>query len=200
MSKSHLALLLLAACHTARPTGPDAPTPPSVTGHWLSACVAQPQADGSTLYATLDLTGGDPDRWSLAYTLHGDAACTAKLVTIAIRGSYQVTGPAAVPGAWDARFGFDDKTITPYAQPIADALTAAHCGDAAWQLGAAQSVYAGGCAAFGQYPQARCTADYDLLDVAGAALRFGNRPADNNMCTPDRRPTQLSPIELTAQR
>lgn len=174
--------------------------PPSVAGHWSSACVAQPQADGSTLYATLDLTGNGPDRWALTYTLHGDAGCTAKLAAIAIRGSYEVTGPAAVAGAWNARFGFDDKTITPYAQPIADALTAAHCGGSPWQLGVAQSVYAGGCTAFGQYPQAQCTADYDLLDVEGATLHFGNRPADNNMCTPDRRPMQLSAIALIEQR
>jgi len=171
-----------------------------VTGHWLSTCVAQPQADGSTLYATLDLTGTGSDRWALTYTLHDDAACTAKLVAITIRGSYEVAGPATVAGAWDARFGFDDKTITPYAQPIADALATAHCGDAPWQLGVAQSVYAGGCAAFGQYPQAQCTPDYDLLDVAGATLHFGNRPADNNMCTPDRRPAQLSSIALIEQR
>jgi hypothetical protein len=56
---------------------------------------------------------------------------------------------------------------------------------------------AAGCAAFGQYPAAQCPADFDLLDVDGGTLHFGNRPADNNMCTPDRRPTQLSTVGLT---
>ena len=194
-----LLLVLIAACHTD-PVAPDAQPVPSVAGHWLSACVPQPQADGSTLYATLELTGSDPDRWALAYTLHGDAACAAQLVTIAIHGGYELDEPSpVVPGARDARFAFDDKTITPYVQPIADALGAAHCGSAAWQLGVAQSVYAAGCATFGQYPQAQCSADYDLIDVEGATLHFGNRPADNNMCTPDRRPAELSPIGLTKQ-
>lgn len=197
--KTLLACVLLAACHSATPTAPDGPVAPSVTGHWRSACVAQPQADGSTLYATLDLTGTAPSAWALAYTLHGDAACGAKLVTIAIRGRYEVGEPSAIAGAWNARFGFDDKTITPFVQPIADALTAGHCGSAPWQIGAAQSVYAAGCAAFGQYAQPQCGADYDLLGIAGGALRFGNRPADNNLCTPDRRPAQLSALALEKQ-
>lgn len=48
-----------------------------------------------------------------ATTLHGDPACTTKLVVIAIRDSFQVSGPSAVTGAWEARFGCDDKTIPP---------------------------------------------------------------------------------------
>ena len=190
-------LLVASACNAQPPATPDAATPPSVTGHWASACFAAPQADGSTLYASLDLVGTDPDHWSIDYTLHGDAQCTAKLVTISIHGEYDVLEPSpTVSGAWDARFGFDDKTITPFAQPIADALGAAKCGTAPWQLGVAQSVYAGGCAAFGQNPQEKCSADYDLLSVQGTTLHFGNRPADNDMCTPDKRPTQLSSLAL----
>ena len=190
-------LLLAAACNGQPPSVPDAATPPSITGHWASACFASPQADGSTLYARIDLTGTSPDHWSLDYTLHGDAQCSAKLVTISIHGEYDVLEPSpAVSGAWDARFGFDDKTITPFVQPIADALGAAKCGTDPWQLGVAQSVYAGGCTAFGQYPQAQCSADYDLLSIEGTTLRFGNRPADNDMCTPEKRPTQLSSLAL----
>ena len=173
---------------------------PSVAGHWRSDCIPSPQADGSTLYAKLDLVGTGADRWALDYTLHGDAACTVELVTISIDGTYAVDKASkTVPDAWDARFAFDDKRITPHVQPLADALAGAHCGTGTWQVGVAQSVYAGGCAAFGQYPAAQCPADYDLLSVEGTQLRFGARPADNNMCTADKRPTALASISLTKQ-
>lgn len=197
--KTIAALLVLAACHASTLATPAPPAAPSLAGHWRSTCVPQPQADGSTLYATLDLTGSAPSAWALAYTLHGDAACAARLVTIAIRGRYEVGEPSAIAGAWTAPFGFDDKTITPFVQPIADALAAGHCGSAPWQLGAAQSVYAAGCAPFGQYAQPQCAADFDLLSVTGSALRFGDRPADNNLCTPARRPAQLSALTLEKQ-
>lgn len=173
---------------------------PSVTGKWTSACFPSPQADGSTLYGRIDLTGTDPDRWALDYTLHGDAACTSKVVQVSIHGQYDVIEPSpTVKDAWNARFGFDDKTITPFVQPVADALGAASCGTSPWQVGVAQSVYENGCAAFGQYPKSQCDADYDLLSIEGSTLHFGNRPADNNMCTPDKRPTQLSTVALTRQ-
>jgi len=173
---------------------------PSVAGHWRSECLPTPQANGSTLYATLDLVGTGTDRWALDYTLHGDAACSAALVTVSIDGTYSIDEPSkVVTDAWNARFGFDDKRITPRVQQLADALTAAHCGTAAWQVGAAQSVYTAGCAAFGQYPAAQCAADYDLVAVDGNSLRFGARPADNNLCNPDKRPTALASISLTKQ-
>ena len=142
------------------------------------------------------MVGTDPDHWALDYTLHGDAACTAKVVNVAIHGEYQVVEPSQIESTWNARFGFDDKTITPFVQPVADALGAASCGSGPWQVGVAQSVYDKGCAAFGQYPKAQCEADYDLLSVEGKTLHFGNRPANNDMCTADKRPTQLSTVSL----
>jgi hypothetical protein len=58
-----------------------------------------------------------------------------------------------------------------------------------------------GCPALGQYPVADCSQDYAIakLENGGDVLRFGTRPADNNMCTPDKRPTELSPVALTKQ-
>ena len=192
------AFAFLAACHAqVGPDVPDAQAAPNVTGHWTSACFPSPQADGSTLYGRIDLVGTDPNHWTLDYVLHGDAQCSAKVVTTSIHGEYEVIDPSTVvQGAWNARFGFDDKTITPFVQPVADALGAAKCGSAPWQVGVAQSVYAGGCAAFGQYPQAQCPADYDLVSTDGTTLHFGNRPTDNDMCTAEKRPTALSPLAL----
>lgn len=39
-----------------------------------------------------------------------------------------------------------------------------------------------------------CKQDYDLLSLDKAGkLYFGDRPADNDMCTPEKRPTKLTP-------
>jgi hypothetical protein len=48
---------------------------------------------------------------------------------------------------------------------------------------------AAGCAGLGQYPLSSCDRDYDLVSIDGDTLRFGERPADNNMCSEEKRPT-----------
>jgi hypothetical protein len=184
------ALAALMACAGQPTNGSDAP---SLAGRYQSACLPQPQADGTTQYARLDFDLS-PDTWTLDYQLHGDAACTARLVGVRIEGPYEVGGPA--PGLEDtfqARFGFAKKTITPYVDGLVGALAAMGCGSSAWQLGQPQDVLEAGCAAFGQYPVSRCAADYDLVKLDAEGLHFGARPADNDMCTPEKRPTRLNP-------
>jgi hypothetical protein len=135
-------------------------------------------------------------RWQLTYAVFGDAACTVRLVDVDIAGEYEIGASSpTVAGARDAVFHFDSKTITPRAQPLADALNGMDCGGG-FVVGTSHDVYEGGCAGFGQYPRATCSADHDLVWREGDHLRFGQRPADNNMCTPDRRPTALSPLVL----
>jgi hypothetical protein len=52
-------------------------------------------------------------------------------------------------------------------------------------------ISATGCAAW--RPVAFCGEDHDLLALTAEGLHFGVRPADNDMCVPDRRPTALLP-------
>ena len=70
------------------------------------------------------------------------------------------------------------------------------CGRSGFIAGEAADI-AGGCAGLGAYPVADCPSDYDVvrLDDTGS-LHFGARPQDNNMCTPDKRPTALG-VPLT---
>jgi hypothetical protein len=161
----------------------------------VSDCTPSPQADGSTQYFRLDfdLT---PTEWALDYVVHGDPACDVPLVTVHIEGPYALERPSdAVAGAWEARFGFTSKTIRPEVDGLRDFLNSLEgCGTADFETGVAQDVYASGCAGFGQYPQASCDADYDLVRLDGDSLFFGARPADNDMCTPEKRPTALSPV------
>lgn len=169
--------------------------PPSLAGDWSSACFDA----GDGTFARLDfaLTATD---WDLDYGVFGDGACRVPLVTVRIEGPYLLTGPSAsVQGAWEGQFSFDTKTITAHADPLVTALERAGCGSRPWAIDEAQSVAEEGCAAFGQYPVDACPADYDLVARDGDTLYFGVRPADNDMCTPERRPTELSPLALALQ-
>ena len=206
-----VALGLLAACGGSSSTmnpdltpdaaaEPDATAPdatPDITGAWVSECL--PAADGSYFVLDFDIA---QDSWDLDYVVYGDDACTTKLVTVHIDGPYELgDASAAVDGAYEGLFSFTNKTITPHADGLVDVLNGADpaCGAATWALDVTQSVYETGCAGFGQYPMADCTADYDLvyLDADADTLQFGARPADNDMCSAAERPTALNPALFT---
>lgn len=196
-----ISLASLTACSTAASSAPDATSggdasaPPALAGHWASDCTPSPQADGSTQYSVLDFDLTDT-RWDLDYVVHGDAACTAPLLTVHIAGPYALERPSAsVDGAWEARFAFDEKTLRPEVDALRDVLNGLDgCGAEDFVTGVASDVYATGCAPLGQYPRERCEADHDLVRVVGDTLFFGARPADNDMCTAERRPTALSTV------
>jgi hypothetical protein len=168
--------------------------PPDLAGRYVSACAPQPQADGSTSYFQLrfDLTA---TRWSIDYVVFGDEACATRVLTVNIEGPYALTAPSTVvDGAWEARFGFDQKTMTPHVPFMVDTLSSLDgCGTGTWTLDEPMDI-SGGCAAFGQQPVSQCSADYDLVMVDADGVRFGQRPADNNMCQPERRPAAISPL------
>jgi hypothetical protein len=55
-----------------------------------------------------------------------------------------------------------------------------------------QDVSENGCS--GWKPVKICGGDYDLLSLDEKGnLYFGNRPQDNDMCSPEKRPTSLTP-------
>ncbi|MFT3699289.1 MAG: hypothetical protein QM831_39440 [Kofleriaceae bacterium] len=178
-------LLVLAACHSnTAATTPDAAAV-SVAGHWKSDCT--PNGQGGAI--SLDFTN-TADHWSVAYVTYGDASCTTPVVTANIAGTYTIGAASSiVSGAYDAVFSFDTKTLTPNVQALADTLNGMGCGT--FTVGQPTDVYTNGCPGFGMYPKVTCTADYDLVSITGTTLRFGNRPADNNMCSADKRPTAL---------
>jgi hypothetical protein len=198
-----LSCLLLVACGGAAST--DAGTSstdtaggeaPALSGRWISPCT--PNDSGAF---TLDFTL-DADRWSVDYATFGDAACSAPFLTVHIAGPYEITGPSSVEGASEGRFAFDEKTVTAHAEGAVGFLAGlgeACGGPGTWELGVARDVGAAGCPALGQRAIADCPADYDLVSVTATELRFGARPADNDMCSPERRPTALSGLASIRQ-
>jgi len=160
------------------------PSPADLAGRWGSACVDP--GNGQAFRLLFDLT---ETTWSLAYEAFGDAVCTTPNLTVQIDGGYVLgDGSAVVAGAREGRFDFAKKTVTPHNAGAADFLAQA-CGRPGFVAGEAADI-AGGCAGLGAWPVTGCPSDHDivLLDDTGS-LHFGARPQDNNMCTPEKRPT-----------
>jgi hypothetical protein len=160
-----------------------------VTGHWKSDCLPGQNGQSSSLEFQIQAA-----TWKLDYVTFGDSACASPFVTAHLEGAYEIQGPSAkVSGANEARFGFTTKTVTPHGAAAVQYLTALPaCGSGSFSDGAPTDVLDKGCAGLGQYPGAQCPADFDLVAVQGDDLRFGARPADNDMCTADKRPASLA--------
>jgi len=133
--------------------------------------------------------------WALSFTLALDPGMRNPVFRFRTGGPYEVgRASAAVPGAFEAVFREPSKHVTLL---TADAGVAAGFGLAGCALvpGVEADISARGCAAW--RPVAVCAEDHDLLaELPGGGLGFGVRPRDNDMCTPDRRPTALLPAVL----
>ena len=164
---------------------PGSFTSKDLVGTWQGPCFPSPQGDGSFNQLTFKMTEGE---WNLAYGAFGDEACTAKFLTVDIQGPYTLGEPSeAGEGAREAEFGFATKTVTPHMEPAVAVVNGA-CGVETAKLGEALDL-AAGCAGLGAHPIADCGSDHDIVMVKGDTLHFGARPADNNMCSPDKRPS-----------
>lgn len=192
--------MLTAACGAGQDKDAFAPatSEASLAGHWVSpACESMPGQGGSTTYFTRDFTLSKTD-WALAFRLFGDAACTQKLATIDIGGGYRILADSTrVPGAREAVFSFGRRTVVAEAQGFADFLGTTSCGVKPWKVGVQQDLLATGCAELGARPVAQCASDNDVVKVEGDRLWFGQRPADNDMCTAEKRPQALGAAPVT---
>ena len=129
--------------------------------------------------------------WSLVFTHALDPEMRRPTFAFRTFGPYRIGAPSpAVPGAFEAVFLEDAKLVTLL---TADPAVIAAFGFAGCGLGTGVEVDISvrGCA--GWKPVAICREDHDLLAQSPAGLHFGVRPRDNDMCTPDRRPTALLP-------
>ena len=137
--------------------------------------------------------------WDLDYVAHGAAGCTSSFLTVNIQGEYSLEGESdAAEGAREAVFGFSTKTVTGHMEQALEVINGA-CGVTDTAVDVALDI-SGGCAGLGAYPIAECAADYDIVFLSGNTLQFGARPADNNMCSADKRPDSFfGGIEVNKQ-
>ncbi len=178
------------------PAATPAATKPNLVGAWESACVK----NGDTvLKLSFDIGSSD---WKLDYATFADAECRVPFLTVRIEGDYQVTAQSAQanPG-WEGRFGFTKKSAQAHMQAASDFLASPKgCGAGLFPIGAQVDVGKDGCAGLGQRPIASCEQDFDLVFQEGDRLAFGERPADNDLCTGDKRPTKKAGLELARKR
>lgn len=160
------------------------PTPSMLVGTWQSDCVDT--GDGH-IQLTFHLT---ESTWELDYDAFADDVCQTGFMTVTITGPYELGDASdAVEGARKGSFHFGERHVTPHMEPAAEMLGAT-CPGPSYLVGENNDLNAG-CANLGLYPISDCPTDYDLIKLDGNTLYFGARPADNNMCTPEKRPGAL---------
>jgi hypothetical protein len=130
--------------------------------------------------------------WTLHFTLAVDPGLKNVVFEYRCVGTYTVLEKSkTVANAYDALFYTDKKFVTLKTADagLAQAFGLSPCG---LELNVEKDVSVVGCA--GWRPVAVCRDDHDLLALdAKGGVYFGVRPRDNDMCTPDKRPTALTP-------
>jgi len=182
-------LSLLSGCATT------SVRPSDLKGTWTSAvCESMPNADGSKTYFKRIFNMTEKD-WALKFETFGDEGCTSRLFTARFEGPYTLLKDSEkVEGATEGDFGFARHYMTAHVQPVADWFQGANCGAAPWKVGEEQETSTKGCVFL--RPVSACGTDHDIVKVEGNKLFFGQRPADGDMCTPDKRPTALTPVAV----
>ena len=127
--------------------------------------------------------------WQLIFTHALDPAMTMRTFQFRTGGGYRV-GEAGPEGSFQTDFDEDWKRVTLFLTDP-EMVKAFGMGECGLTPNLEHDISVSGCAAW--QPVAVCGIDHDLLRAEGNALQFGVRPADNDMCTPDKRPTALLP-------
>ena len=139
-------------------------------------------------YGTRAFSFGD-GRWSLVFTHALDPEMRMPTFQFITEGPYAV-GPASatVPGAFEGDFGEAVKRVRLLMEDPGT-IAAFGMADCGLVPGEAVDISDTGCANWKTV--AECGTDHDLLAMDADGLYLGVRPADNDMCTPDKRPTAL---------
>jgi hypothetical protein len=167
---------------------PPPPVAPDIVGTWATACA--PRHGKSDEFVTMTFVN-TADHWDVVFAIFGDKACAKRKSMIHLAGAYTIGAQSTtVPGAWEGNFTFEARDITADDAKNAKAIGKL-CGIKKMKPGKAVDIYQKGCAKMGLQPVAACGGDYDLVALDGDRVEFGVRPADNDMCTAEKRPTAL---------
>ncbi|MEO1254674.1 MAG: hypothetical protein AAFY41_07300, partial [Bacteroidota bacterium] len=132
----------------------------------------------------------DEGKWTLFFTLWLDNNRTQPVFQFRTVGAYQVEDKStAVEGAYNAVFHYERKYVTLKTdnQEVIEAFGLANCG---LLKDIERDITTEGCAIW--RPVAVCDKDFTLLSLdSQSLLYFSERPADNDLCTVDKRPTAL---------
>jgi hypothetical protein len=178
--------LCLVAMTPAKAETADAATLSALSGTYESAG-AEAWYGG---YGTREFVFTD-GMWSLTFVHALDPGMTLRTFQFRTGGAYSVGAPSAEqPGAFRTVFNEDWKHLT-LLTPDAGLAQAFGMGDCGLIVNLEADISDTGCG--GWRPVADCGQDHDLLALDATGLRFGVRPADNDMCSADKTPTALLP-------
>lgn len=141
-------------------------------------------------FGTREFTFAD-GRWTLTFTHALDPAMTMRTFQFRTGGDFEILDRSPdVEGAYHGVFGEDWKHLTLLTDnpEIVAAMGMAGCG---LTTNLETDISETGCANW--KPVAECGEDHDLFAMDATSVYFGVRPADNDMCTPDKVPTALLP-------
>jgi hypothetical protein len=142
-------------------------------------------------FGTREFTFAD-GQWQLTFTHALDPAMTMRTFQFRTGGPFRIgEASEAVAGAFDGVFHEDWKHVT-LLTDNPEIIAGMGMADCSLTYNLEADISETGCAAW--RPVAVCGEDHDLFAMDATGVYFGVRPADNDMCTPDRRPTALLPV------
>lgn len=134
----------------------------------------------------------DKGNWTLDFTLSLDPEMKMQVFKFRTFGTYRIQNKSTtIADTYEAVF-FEEKkflTLKTNDEKLIKAFGFAPC---ALKVDVEHDVSENGC--IGWKSVRECPGDYDLLSLDNEGrLYFGNRPQDNDMCSPEKRPTALTP-------
>jgi hypothetical protein len=134
----------------------------------------------------------DKGKWTLDFTLSLDPDMKMQVFKFRTFGTYKVQEKSnKVANTYEAVFYEEKKflTLKTTDENLINAFGFAPCN---MTVDVEQDVSEKGCSGWKSVKD--CPGDYDLLSLNKEGnLFFGNRPQDNDMCSPENRPTSLTP-------
>ncbi|MDX1960244.1 MAG: hypothetical protein SFU98_16870 [Leptospiraceae bacterium] len=131
-------------------------------------------------------------KWTLFFTLALDPEMKLPVFTFRTLGTFKIEEKSSsVKQAYNALFMEEKKFVTLKTNDknLIQAFRFAECD---LEKDVEKDISEKGCSAWKSVSE--CPGDYDLLSLDNEGkLYFGERPQDNNMCSPDKRPTKLTP-------
>ncbi len=153
--------------------------------------------DESVYYVIRDYTFTS-DAFRAVTTVYGDPVSNIKFYTATVDGTYKLVGESdLVAGATDIDFTRVQITARPDSLAFVDIFMRSNCGDGMWGLEIPQDVSDTGCLSF--LPIGTCPVEYNIVKITGDSLQLGVRPRDNDLCSPEKRPIELSTKALMRQ-
>lgn len=137
----------------------------------------------------------DDGNWGLSFTHALDPEMKMTTFRFRTEGPYEIGAPSEeVAVAYEGNFTEAKKYVTLLTEDP-DLISAFGLADCGLTYGVETDISETGCGHW--QTVAACGVDHDLFAKDSAGVYFGVRPADNDMCTPDRRPTTLlQPVVL----